>query len=79
MQTTIGQGAAVIGAGLVAGGLLSMWATRALSGIAVSAQSTDVVSVVGAAAVLAATCICAVLPAALRASRTDPLVVLRGE
>lgn len=79
MQTTIGQGAVVVGAGLVLGGLLSMWATRALSGVIVSTHSTDVISVGTAAAVLAATGICAVLPAALRASRTDPLLALRGE
>ena len=76
---TLGQGAFMIGVGLMIGAALSIWAVRALSGTVVAAARVDPVSVAGAAALLATVGIAAVLPAARRAARTDPLTALRSE
>ena len=76
---TLARGATTVGIGLALGGLLSMWAVDALSSVIFTGGAVDAISVATAAVVLAATGIGAVLPAALRASRTDPRLVLRGE
>ena len=79
MTATLGQGAWMVGSGLVAGGLLSIWASRALGSVITGASQFDVVSVGAAAVVLIFACGAAILPAARRAARTDPLVALRAE
>ena len=79
MTATLGQGAWMVGSGLVAGGLLSIWASRALGSVITGASQFDVVSVGAAAVVLIVACGAAILPAARRAARTDPLVALRAE
>jgi predicted permease len=79
LGTTLGRGAVMVGMGLAAGGVLSMWAARALGGIIATSGRTDALSVAVAAVVLIATGASAVLPAALRAARTDPLIAIRGE
>jgi predicted permease len=79
LRATLGQGALMVGTGLGVGGVLSIWVSRALSGVVVAAQHADVLSVVIAAAVLIASGAAAVLPAALRAARTDPVAALRSE
>lgn len=79
LRATFGQGATLVGWGLAVGALLSIWAARALSGVVFTTAASDVLGVGLAAAVLMATGAGAVLPAALRAARTDPLVVLRNE
>jgi putative ABC transport system permease protein len=79
VRTTLAQNAVMVGGGLAAGGLLSIWAARGLSGVVVRTQQFDVLSVAMAAVVLVATGAAAVLPAALRAARTDPLMALRSE
>jgi hypothetical protein len=79
LRATLGQGALMVGSGLAAGGVLSIWAARALSGVAVTASYPDTLSVGLAAALLAAVGVGAVLPAARRAARTDPLITLRSE
>jgi predicted permease len=76
---TLGQGAAMVGTGLAVGGVLSIWAARALSGVVGATGRFDVLSVGAAAAVLMMVGAGAVLPAALRAARTDPLAALRSE
>jgi predicted permease len=79
LRTTLAQGALMIGCGLVAGGVLSVWAARALATTTLTAGRLDPWSVVASATVLALTGLGAVLPAALRAARTDPLAALRAE
>jgi predicted permease len=76
---TFRQGASMVCAGLVAGGALSMWVARALGAIVHPADGLEVASVAGAAAVMLAVGAVAVLPAARRAARTDPLSALRGD
>jgi ABC-type antimicrobial peptide transport system permease subunit len=79
LTATLGQGASMVGSALLVGGLLSFWASRALAGVTNTSGHIDVASAAGAAGVLLLTGVCAVLPAARRAARTDPLTVLRGE
>ena len=74
---TLGQGAWMVGAALVVGGVLSLWTSRALSGFVVSSSPFDLVSLVVASLVLMIVGVGAVLPVARRAARTDPMSVLR--
>jgi predicted permease len=79
LGATLGQGALMVGSGLVVGGVLSMWAARMLSSVVLATNYLDVVSVSVAAVVLMVVGAGAVLPAARRAARTDPLIALRSE
>lgn len=79
LGATLTRGAVMVGSGLAAGGVLSIWAARALGEIIATSGWADALSVVVAAAVLIAACASAILPAALRAARTDPLIAIRGE
>ncbi|HMF95143.1 MAG TPA: ADOP family duplicated permease [Vicinamibacterales bacterium] len=76
---TLGQGAAIVGSGLAAGGVVSMWAARGLSGVVFVTGQSNLLSIAVAATALIATGVAAVLPAALRAARTDPMTALRSE
>lgn len=76
---TLGQGAWMVGSGLVVGGVLSIWAARALDSIVFATGRFDPLNLAAAAAVLMVVGAVAVLPAARRAARTDPLSALRSE
>jgi putative ABC transport system permease protein len=79
LMRTLGQGAWMVGTGLVVGGLLSIWATGPLSGFVFATGRFDPLNVAVVAAVLMAVGVVAVLPAARRAARTDPVSALRSE
>jgi ABC-type antimicrobial peptide transport system permease subunit len=79
LSATFGQGAMMVGSGLAVGGLLSIWAARALSGVVVATNHFDILSIGVPAVVLLVVGAGAVLPAAWRAARTDPLIALRSE
>jgi predicted permease len=79
LMRTLGQGAWMMGAGLVLGGLLSIGATRALRGVLFTTGRFDPLILAVPAAVLMAVGAIAVLPAARRAARTDPVSALRRE
>jgi predicted permease len=79
LMRTIGQGAWMVGAGLVVGGVLSIWAARALGSLVSATGRFDPLNVAVAAVVLMAVGAIAVVPAARRAARTDPLTALRSE
>jgi putative ABC transport system permease protein len=79
LGATLTRGAVMVGSGLAAGGVLSIWAARALGEIIATSGWADALSVVVAAAVLITACASAIFPAALRAARTDPLIAIRGE
>ena len=64
LTATLGQGALMVGSGLSAGGVLSIWAARALSGVVFATDRFDVLSVGVAAALLMVAGAGAVLPAA---------------
>ena len=69
--------AGLVAIGILAGGTLSLWAARFVGALLYQVEARDPVTLVGAAATLAAIgAIAAVLPA-YRASRIDPAVVLR--
>jgi putative ABC transport system permease protein len=79
LTATLWRGASMVGSGLAMGGVLSIWAARALSGAGFASDRFDVLSVSAPAAMLIIAGGAAVLPAARRAARTDPLIVLRSE
>jgi putative ABC transport system permease protein len=79
LMRTLAQGAWMVGAGLVAGSVLSIWTVRALGSVVFATSRFDPVNVALAAAVLVVVGALAVLPAAQRAARTDPLSALRNE
>jgi putative ABC transport system permease protein len=79
LMRTLGQGAWMVGAGLVMGGVLSIWAARALSSLVFATGRFDPLNIAVAVAVLMVVGVVAVLPAARRAARTDPLSLLRSE
>jgi putative ABC transport system permease protein len=76
---TIGQGAWLVAAGLLTGGVLSIWTTRALGSMVFETGRFDPRNILVAAAVLMVVGAAAVLPAAQRAARTDPVTALRSE
>jgi putative ABC transport system permease protein len=78
LNAALGQGGAIVGAGLLAGVVLSYWASQALSAV-VAASPLDPINLASASAVLLLASVAALLPVARRAVRTDPLIVLRGE
>jgi hypothetical protein len=79
LRTTLEQGVVMVGGGLLAGGVLSVWATRGISAFLFAPDGLDVLGVGLAGVVLVVAGVGAVLPAALRAARTDPLMALRAE
>jgi putative ABC transport system permease protein len=79
LTATLGQGAAMMGSGLAVGGLLSIWAARALGSGGFATDRLDALSVIVPAMMLILAGAAAVLPAARRAARTDPLITLRSE
>jgi ABC-type antimicrobial peptide transport system permease subunit len=79
LGATLGQGALMVGSGLAVGSVLSIWAARSLGGRVFGTDHFDLLSLVGPAAVLMVVGAAAVLPAARRAARTDPLIALRSE
>jgi hypothetical protein len=58
---------------------LSVWTSQALSGVVVTSGGIDLVTAAAASVVLMLTGLSAVLPAARRAARTDPLTALRAD
>jgi putative ABC transport system permease protein len=79
LMRTLGQGAWMVATGLVVGGVLSIWAARALGSMVFATGPFDPLNVAVAAAVLMVAGVAAVFPAARRAARTDPLMALRSE
>jgi ABC-type antimicrobial peptide transport system permease subunit len=79
LRATLAQGSVMIGGGLAVGALLSIWAARALSGLVLTTIGSNALSVGIAAVMIVMTGVAAILPAAVRAARTDPLIALRSE
>jgi MacB-like periplasmic core domain len=79
LNGTLGQGARMVGFGLLIGGVLSIWTARLLGTVIGPAAHIDVVSMTAASLVLLLAGGAATLPAARRAARTDPLMALRSE
>ncbi|HUP41770.1 MAG TPA: ABC transporter permease [Thermoanaerobaculia bacterium] len=75
----LGQGMAVVGAGIALGLLGAVAATRLLSGLLYETAPADPVTFLLVAALLAAVAVAANLLPARRAARVDPMTVLREE
>jgi putative ABC transport system permease protein len=79
VKLVLGQGARLVGIGLVIGGLSAIWGTRFLRGLLYEIGTGDPGAIAGAVVVLALVGLGASLLPALRAARVDPAVTLRGE
>jgi len=79
VSATLRQGGLMVGAGLAAGSVMALWTTRGLGAIVVASRGAGPASAAAAAAILIVSGAVAILPAAVRAARTDPLIALRGE
>ena len=78
LTATLRQAATIVTAGVAVGLLLSVWAGELLMNLAPTTERFNVVSAGTAAAVLLIVGVCAALPVARRAARTDPLIALRS-
>ena len=79
VRLVLGQGARLVGFGLLIGGISAIWGTRFLRGLLYEIGTGDPGAIAGAVAVLSAVGLGASLLPALRAARVDPAVTLRGE
>ncbi|HEU4690057.1 MAG TPA: ADOP family duplicated permease [Vicinamibacterales bacterium] len=79
VRSILQQCVVMVGSGLAVGGVLSIWASRLVSELGFASDRFDGLSVGVAATVLIIASAAAVLPAARRAVRTDPLIALRSE
>ena len=76
LRTTLGQGAVMMGSGMAVGGLLSIWAARALSGLGFATTDRfDALSVSVPATMLVIAGAAAILPAARRAGGANAVGV----
>ena len=79
LRQILGRGLALVGAGIVVGVPLALLAARLLRTLVYGVSSSDVVSLLGAAAVLTTAAGAAAFLPARRAVSVDPLVALRAE
>lgn len=79
VRGVLGQGLALVGAGLLVGGPLAYAATHLIAGQLFGVGPFDPVTLAGVAALLAVTGVAACYLPARRAAGTDPLVALRQE
>jgi hypothetical protein len=79
LGATLRQGTAMLASGLAVGGVLSIWTARAIGSLGSVPAHLDLLSLTVPTGILAIAGAAAVLPAARRAARTDPLDALRGE
>jgi hypothetical protein len=77
LGATLARGAVLVASGLAVGGVLSIWAARALGSAGFATDRLDALSIVVPVVTLLIAGTAAILPAARRAAKTDPLAVLR--
>jgi ABC-type antimicrobial peptide transport system permease subunit len=73
------QGLGLTAAGLIVGGGVALFATRAMTKLLFNVAPNDPGTLVGVAVLLAATSVLAAWIPALKASRADPSVALRAD
>ncbi len=73
------QGLGLTAVGLIVGGGVALFATRAMTKLLFNVAPNDPLTLVGVALLLAATSICAAWIPALKASHADPSVALRAD
>jgi putative ABC transport system permease protein len=79
LRLILGQGARLIGIGVAIGIVGGVWAARALTSLLFGVKSTDLPTFIAVSVLLAGLALVACAVPALRATRVDPLVVLRSE
>jgi putative ABC transport system permease protein len=79
LRLVVGQGMRMTSAGVVLGVVASLGLTRLLRSLLFGVRATDPLVFSAAAAMLAATAFAACYLPARRATRVDPIVVLRSE
>ena len=79
VTATISQGATMIGAGLAAGSIVALWSASVMGSVVSVTPGSAALTTAAAALTLTAAGVLGVLPAAIRAARTDPLLALRSE
>jgi predicted permease len=79
LRLVAGQGAVIVGTGILLGALASVAATRWITGLLYEVRPTDPLTFAGTAAALALVAAVATLVPAIRATRLDPIDTLRSE
>jgi putative ABC transport system permease protein len=79
LRLILGQGARLIAIGIAIGIVGGVWAARALTSLLFGVKSTDLPTFIAVSVLLASLALVACAVPALRATRVDPLVVLRNE
>jgi putative ABC transport system permease protein len=79
LRLILGQGARLIAIGIAIGIVGGVWAARALTSLLFGVKSTDLATFIAVSVLLASLALVACAVPALRATRVDPLVVLRNE
>jgi putative ABC transport system permease protein len=79
LAATMRQGAMIVSAGVAAGLMMSVWSGSMLAALAPATERFDLLTALAAAGILVIVGLSAVLPAARRAARTDPLAALRAD
>jgi putative ABC transport system permease protein len=79
LRLILGQGARMIGIGVAIGIVAGIGAARALTSLLFGVKSTDLPTFIAVSVLLASLALVACAVPALRATRVDPLVVLRNE
>jgi putative ABC transport system permease protein len=79
LRLILGQGARLIAIGVAIGIVGGLWAARTLTSLLFGVKSTDLPTFIAVSMLLASLALVACAVPALRATRVDPLVVLRNE
>jgi ABC-type antimicrobial peptide transport system permease subunit len=79
VAAVLGEGIRLAAAGVAAGLVLALAASKLLTGLLFATSATDAGTFAAATALIAAIAIAASVVPAMRASRTDPLRALRNE
>jgi putative ABC transport system permease protein len=79
LRLILGQGARLIAIGIAIGIVGGVWAARALTSLLFGVKSTDLPTFIAVSVLLASLALVACAVPALRATRVDPLVVLRND
>jgi putative ABC transport system permease protein len=79
LRLILGQGARLIAIGVAIGIVGGLWAARTLTSLLFGVKSTDLPTFIAVSVLLASLALVACAVPALRATRVDPLVVLRNE
>jgi putative ABC transport system permease protein len=79
LRLILGQGARLIAIGVAVGIVGGLWAARTLTSLLFGVKSTDLPTFIAVSMLLASLALVACAVPALRATRVDPLVVLRNE